>query len=292
MSKQRLAVIGTGAIGQSVASLLHDAGYEIVAIVGRSQQRAVAAARFAGSRRAATTDLHRVRDAEVILIALSDDHIGPMAARLRQEVKPAPGTVLVHFSGIHRADILLGHDGGDFKALALHPLQSFPDEVVGVRALPGSPFAMEGDDEVMPLAEELVHAMGGLPFRIAGEQKALYHAAACVASNYMVTLISVARDIMAACGFSEEEAFRMLTTLMKDTGKNLAALGPEHALTGPIARGDVRTVEKHLRALAALPPDVGRIYRVMGRRTAELARRKGTLDKDAARAILKVLEDG
>ncbi len=291
MNRKRLAIIGTGAIGQSVASLLNDAGYEICAIVGRSQERAVAAARFAGCRQAATTDLHRVRDTDIIFLAISDDQVGPLAAQLRTEVKPAPGTVLVHFSGIHRADIMLGDDAADLRGLSLHPLQSFPDEVVGVRALPGSPFAMEGEDDLMPLAEELVGAMGGIPFRIEGAQKPLYHAAACVASNYMVTLISVARDLMAACGFSEIVAFRLLTSLMKDTGKNLAALGPEHALTGPISRGDLRTVEKHLRALSELPGDVEQIYRVMGRKTVELARRKGTLDQDAARAILKLLAD-
>ena len=82
----------------------------------------------------------------------------------------------------------------------------------------------------------------------------------------------------------------MLTSLMKDTGKNLAALGPENALTGPIARGDVRTVEKHLRALEALPDDVGEIYRALGRKTVELARHKGTLESKEAREILKALD--
>ncbi|MDY6847698.1 MAG: Rossmann-like and DUF2520 domain-containing protein [Geoalkalibacter sp.] len=291
MKPKRLAIIGTGAVGQSVASLLHDAGHDIRAIISRDRGRAVSAARFAGVRQAATTDMSCVHEAEIILLAVSDDRIGSVAAHLRREVGLAPGTVLVHFSGIHRADILLGDQADGLHALAIHPLKSFPDEVVGVRALPGSPFAIEGEEELLPLAEELIQAMGGIAFRIKGEQKPLYHAAACVASNYLVTLVSVARDIMAACGFSQQDAFRMLTSLMKDTGKNLAALGPENALTGPIARGDVRTVEKHLRALDALPEDIGEIYRALGRKTVELARHKGTLEAEQSRRILKALDE-
>lgn len=289
MNSRRLAIIGTGAVGQSIASLLHDAGHDIRAIISRDKKRAVAAARFAGVRHAATTDMSCVRDAEIILLAVGDDQIGALAARLRREGNLDPGTVLIHFSGIHRADIMLGDDDSGVRALSIHPLKSFPDEVVGVRALPGSPFAMEGEESLLPLAQELIESMGGSAFRIDAQQKPLYHAAACVASNYLVTLISVARDIMSACGFSEQDAFRMLTSLMKDTGKNLTTLGPESALTGPIARGDVRTVERHLHALAALPDDVGDIYRTLGRRTVQLARRKGTLDAQAARDIMKIL---
>ena len=226
----------------------------------------------------------------MILIALPDDHIGPMAARLRQQVALRRDTVLVHFSGIHRAAIMLGPERDDLLALSLHPLQSFPDAVIGVRALPGSPFAIEGDAGAIPLGESLVQDMGGLPFPIESEQKPLYHAAACMASNFMVTLMAVARDTMTACGFSEQNAFRLLASLFKSTSKNLATLGPEHALTGPISRGDVRTVEKHLKALA-LMPDAVRIYRVMGCKTVELARRKGTIDRDTARELLAVLKN-
>ncbi len=285
---RKIAVIGPGRLGQSIANLLCEAGHDLRAIVSRDLRQAVAAARFAGCRAAATTDLHKVVEADVVMIALPDDRIGEMATRLRQQVALRSGTVLVHFSGIHRASIMLGPERDDLKALSLHPLQSFPDAVIGVRALPGSPFAIEGENDVIPLGESLVRDIGGLPFRIDSEQKPLYHAAACMASNFMVTLMAAAREIMTACGFAEQDAFRLLTSLFKDTGKNLAALGPEHALTGPISRGDVRTVEKHLKALSGMP-DVELIYRVMGRKTVELARRKGSIDRDMARELLKIL---
>jgi predicted short-subunit dehydrogenase-like oxidoreductase (DUF2520 family) len=287
---RRLVLIGPGRLGTTVARLLAEAGHEIRAIISRDVSRATAAARFVGCPGIGTTDLSRVREGELVLIALPDDHIGEMAARLRREGHLAPGTVLVHFSGIHPAAILLGEEGPLLHALAIHPLQSFADAVMGVRQLPGSPCSVEGEEALLPLAEALATDLGGIPFRITAERKPLYHAAACVASNYLVTLVDTASEIMAACGFSREDAFHLLTPLLRGTGKNLSALGPELALTGPIARGDLRTVRKHLQALTELPPEISEIYRVLGQRTVALAKRRGTLEGGEAEKILALLE--
>lgn len=287
--KKRIVLIGPGRVGQAVARLLQEAGHDLCAIVSRDEHRALSAARFVGSPGAGTTDLARAREGELVLIALPDDHIAGMAARLHREGLLAPGAILVHFSGILPASILL--DGADpsLQALAIHPLQTFADAVIGVGTIPGSPFSVEGSEERLPLAEQLVTDMGGIPFRIASERKPLYHAAACVASNYLVTLVASARQIMAACGFAEEDAFKLLSPLLRGTGKNLAALGPERALTGPIARGDVHTVASHLEAMAALPDDLQEIYRVLGRKTVEVALKKGTLDAAKGVEILELL---
>jgi predicted short-subunit dehydrogenase-like oxidoreductase (DUF2520 family) len=289
--KKKIVLIGPGRLGLSVARLLADAGHEIRAIISRDGTRAAAAARFVGSPAVGTSDLTRVREGELVLISLPDDQIGEMAARLRREGHLTPGTILIHFSGIHPAAILLGEEGPLLHALAIHPLQTFANAVMGVRQLPGSPCSVEGEEELLPLAEALVTDLGGTPFRITSEQKPLYHAAACVASNYLVTLVDTASEIMAGCGFSREEAFHLLTPLLRGTGKNLSAFGPGHALTGPISRGDLRTVRKHLQALAKLPPEIQEVYRALGRKTAALAKRRGTLDEEGEKKVLKVLEE-
>lgn len=287
--KERVVLIGPGRLGQAIANLLCEAGYDLRALIGRNPVRALSAARFAGRREAASTDLARAAEGEIVFLAVPDDAIGEMAALLRRQGFLAPGAVLVHFSGIHRAAILLGKEGPALEALSIHPLQTFPDAVIGVQTLPGSPFAVEGSESVLPLAERLVRDLGGIPFRIAGEQKALYHAAACIASNYLVTLVATAGDLLATCGFERESAFRLFAPLLRGTLNNLTVLGPEGALTGPIARGDARTVEKHLQALAELPPGLTGIYRVLGIKTVELARRKGTLPEEKAKEMLEVL---
>ncbi len=287
---KKIALIGPGRIGQTVARLLCEAGHEIVAVISRDQHRAVTAARFIGSPGTGTTDLARAWDAELVLIALPDDYIAKMASALRKRKALSPKAVLVHFSGLHSADILLDGDTKPNKALALHPLQTFADSVVGVRSLPGSPVSVEGTSGTLELGEALVKEMGGIPVPISKEQKPLYHAAACVASNYMVALLATAGQMMQACGFDEQQAQSLLLPILKGTANNLATLGPTNALTGPIARGDVRTIEKHLQALESLPADLQEIYRVLGKKTVEVAKKKGTLSPEAEAEILRLLQ--
>jgi predicted short-subunit dehydrogenase-like oxidoreductase (DUF2520 family) len=290
---KKIVLIGPGRLGQAVAKLLHESGgYDLRAIISRNEARARAAARFADCRHAATTDLSRAREGELVFIALPDDHIGALGATLRREGYLAPGATLIHFSGLHPASILLGEEGPLVDALAIHPLQTFADPVVAVRTLAGSPFSVEGTEAKLPLAEKLVEDLGGIPFRITADKKPLYHAAACMASNYVVSLTTAACQIMAACGFSEPEALQLLIPLIQGTARNLSLIGPEHALTGPISRGDRRTIVKHLRAMAELPSDLQEIYRVMGKKTIEVAWRKGTLTTEAGKKILQLLEQG
>lgn len=290
MSKATIVLIGPGRVGQAVTRLLWEAGHEIRAIISRDSARALAAARFVGAPGAATTDLARAAEGDIVLIALPDDHIAAMAARLRRHEHLRPGTLLIHFSGLHPASILLGEEGPALRALSIHPLQPLADAVMGVRNLPGSPFALEGAEDLLSLGETLVEEIGGDPFRISSVQKPLYHAAACMASNYMVALTAAAGQILGACGLDEPTSLQLLAPLVRNTAQNLAALGPEVALTGPISRGDARTVAKHLKALTEVPAELTDIYKVMGRKTVEVAREKGTLEEEEAQKILKLLE--
>ncbi|WP_432823229.1 Rossmann-like and DUF2520 domain-containing protein [Trichloromonas sp.] len=288
--KPKIVLIGPGRLGQAVTSLLAEAGYPVVAVISRDPARAVAAARFVGHRAAGTCDLSRTKEGDLVLLALPDDFLADAALLLRRNGWLAPNAVVVHFSGRHPAAILNQGEAPRVRALSLHPLQTFADSVTGLRNLPGTPFSVEGEEALIPLGETLVDALRGKPFRIDSARKPLYHAAACVASNYLITLAATAAEIMAASGIPEDEALTMLLPLLKGTSRNLSTLGPEQALTGPIARGDVQTVASHLDAMAELPNELREIYRVMGRKTVGLARQKGTLGEQQAEAILELLK--
>ncbi|PNU19862.1 DUF2520 domain-containing protein [Geothermobacter hydrogeniphilus] len=286
--KESFALIGPGRVGQAVARLLVEAGYPLLALVSRDETRARQAARFAGCPQAASTDLQRATAARLIMLAVPDDQLRPLAARLHR-LGLQPGTLLIHFSGFHPADILLTDAEQQLQALAIHPLQTFADAVMGTHNLPGSPCSVEGSPKALSRGEELVEALGGIPFRLRGEQKVLYHAAACVLSNNLVANTRAACEIFAACGFEREQAFELLKPLLSGTLRSLTTLGPDLALTGPLSRGDIQTVTAHLDALAELPDDLQQIYRVLGRKAVQIGLERGSLDEKTAGTLSRLL---
>lgn len=288
-----LSLIGPGRLGQAVARRLCEAGYAIEAVIGRDGKRAAEAARFIGAFGRESTDFAAAAGSEVVLLAVPDDALAATAARLIDEKVVGPGSVLAHFSGIHRADILLGEtDRGEtgIDVLSIHPLQTFADPQRGYVALPGTPCAVEGQRRLLPLAEKIVADLGGTPFRLASEHKALYHAAACIASNYLVTLAAASEEVLAGCGLSAGETRKLLGPLLQTTAGNIAEVGPTRALTGPIARGDTRTVARHLDALSEHVPAQAELYRLLGRMTIQVGLQKGTLDAAAAQELGKLLD--
>ncbi|NIQ93220.1 MAG: DUF2520 domain-containing protein [Desulfuromonadales bacterium] len=287
----RFSLIGPGRLGQAVARRLYEAGHEIEAVIGRDLGRAAEAARFIGASGREATDLGAVGESELVLLAVPDDALADVAGCLLNEKLGRTDTVLVHFSGIHCADILLEQAGSaEAGVLSIHPLQTFADPRRGYAALPGTPCAIEGNQHLMDMAERVVEALGGIPFHLESDRKALYHAAACITSNYLVTLVATAEKLLAGCGFSGAEARRLLGPLLQTTARNVAEVGPADALTGPIARGDTQTVDKHLQALSLLAPEQGELYRLLGRLTIEVGLEKGTLSDEAAQALRKRLD--
>ena len=150
----------------------------------------------------------------------------------------------MHLSGACTLDELdkLRVERADVEVGSLHPLQSLPDAELGARRLAGSWCAVDGPESV----DRLAVSLGMRPFRVRPEQRAAYHAAATVASNHLVALVGQANRIADAAGVPAEA----LWPLLRSTLENVEALGPEAALTGPVARGDVDTVVRHLDAIA------------------------------------------
>lgn len=285
----KIVLIGTGRVGPAMARRLHVAGYPIQAIISRDISRAEEAARFVGcSLGTATTDLHQAREGDVVLIALPDDQVSPMAQRLQREVDLSADVTLVHFSGLKTADSM-AVVGSSATLISIHPLLSFADRSVAAERLDQCPCALEGDEEGLALAEELVKAVGGKSFLIESHAKAIYHAAACISSNYLVTLTACARDLMSRCGFDRQQAMDLLRPLLEATSANLSCFQPEDALTGPIVRGDLGTVEQHINALEEQAPELLDLYRSLGGQTVKLAAESGRLDEKHAAGLQRLL---
>ncbi len=273
----QVSIIGAGAVGTGMGILLSQRGYTIAGVASRtliSAQRA--AARL--SCPACEQPEEAARRADIVLITTSDRAIGAVAAAIAGRGGFRTGQTVIHMSGSLTAAVLAPAQQAGARILSLHPLQSCADADRAVANLPGSVFSLEGDREALPLGKRLVTDLGGEYFVISPDAKPLYHAAACVASNYLVSLVDLSRRLMQAAGMEAEMAAHALDPLIKGTLENINDKGIPGALTGPIARGDFSTVRDHLRAMAVAAPHLEETYRALGRYTAGVAGRKGSID--------------
>ena len=149
---------------------------------------------------------------------------------------------------------------------------------------------MGADEGTWPLLAHLAEDLGAGPIRITAEHRALYHAASALVSNGTVGLMAVAAEMWAALGIERDEAVRALTPLLQGTVRNIESLGIPAALTGPVVRGDLGTIQRHIEAIANLPR-VDALYRVVSSALIGLALQRGTINADQAQALRTILED-
>ncbi|TDA70729.1 MAG: DUF2520 domain-containing protein [Clostridia bacterium] len=278
----KVAIIGAGSVGTAVGVLLARAGYEMAGVASRTPESAV---RLAGRLGAPCCERPEdaARGADMVLITTSDQAIGTVAREVARAGGFGAGQAVMHFSGSLTSEVLEPAAQAGAITLSVHPLQSCPSGEAGIRNLPRAVYSIEGDPRGYELAEKLVRALGSASFFfIDKEAKPLYHAAACVASNYLVTLLRLSQDLLARAGMPVEMAFPALLPLIQGTLDNVASLGIPQALTGPIARGDVDTIQDHLAAMQVQAPELIPFYRLLARRTIDLAQEKGTLAPEKA----------
>jgi predicted short-subunit dehydrogenase-like oxidoreductase (DUF2520 family) len=214
-----------------------------------------------------------VSASDVVIIAVRDTRIGEIAKRLLDEQRLRRSQVVLHTAGSRpAAEMLAGLRPHVAGVGTLHPLIAVTDAPGVMESLAGAAFGLEGDAEAVRRARRLVRFMGGRVLALSPETMALYHAGAVTASNYVVALADVARSLLVAAGIPEEEAMPALLSLMSSAVRNLIELGLPSALTGPVARGDVESVEKHLEALAARSPENLDLYQRLGRQVLRIAR--------------------
>ncbi|MEW5761872.1 MAG: Rossmann-like and DUF2520 domain-containing protein [Bacillota bacterium] len=289
MAKPVVAVIGAGRAGSALALALAGAGYRVAGVASRTP---ASAARLAGRLGCpATTRPEEItRAGNVVLIAVPDRAVGDVAADVAARGGFGRGQKVLHVSGALPAEVLAPARAAGAAVGALHPLQTLAGTDDDVGALRGCYFAVEGDAAAVAVAEEMARDLGGIPFRLAPGSKPLYHAAACVASNYLVALLDLAARMAEACGLPREEAVRALLPLVEGTVANIRRLGVPGALTGPVSRGDVPTLRAHLAALAD-HPGWRTLYALLGRHTVAAARAQGSVTAAEAAEMTKIFNE-
>lgn len=288
----KVTIVGTGILGTSLGVLLHKAGYEIIAICGRHMRNAKLAAGTIGQGRVIGDPGLAVMGADLVLLCVPDRAIPSVSIQVASGGALRRGAVVAHCAGGLPARVLAGVSAAGAYRGTLHPLQSFADVDTALRMLRDTFFFLEGDAEAVEVLRSLVIAIEGRPVTLDGTQKSVYHAGACAASNFVVALVEYARNLLIKAGVPPDVALPALLPLIEGTVANLKAVGLPDALTGPIARGDLGTVRNHIQSLLILPGNTVRLYRELGRRTVQVAVRKGSLSRERADAMLEVLAEG
>lgn len=278
MTEPGVAIVGAGRIGQGLGLALIRSGHT-VALLARTRHPVIAPlVVHQGERRDA------VRGSPLVLLAVPDDAVGPVSQELADEGGVGAGHVVLHLSGLLDRHALAPLQRTGAGLGSFHPLQTIADPSSAPDRFAGAYAGIEGDKRALAAGERLAAALRMLTVRLAAGAKPAYHAGAVAAANYTIALAGWAERLARSAGIPEPAAAKIYLPLMRGAVANLE-LGPVAALTGPVRRGDVRTIQAHL---AALKGDERELYRWLGLAALKLAREAG-LGSAAADEVERVL---
>lgn len=275
-------------VGTAIGFLLRKAGYTVVAVCDKSPGALKRAIPYTGGQPFKNA-ADAVQEADFVLITTPDDEILNVCEDISLNAS-AKGKFFLHMSGAGGLDLLEPARKKGATIASIHPLQSFSSIDQAIKNIPGSYFGVTAEKPSRTKAKNIVRNIGGFPVFISNGQKPLYHAAACFASNYLVSLIHVVESIYQCVGIKKKDAKKAYLPLIYGCLKNIEKSGSILSLTGPIARGDLGTVKKHLRAIKSQLPEYFPLYSIMGSIAVDIARKKGTLERGKSQKLTAILK--
>lgn len=275
---QTLGIIGAGPVGTTFGVCLSKRGFPVVGVADINAAAAEGFARRVAGGRVFARAQELVDAAEIVFITTADDRIAPVCAALAWR----QGQVVVHCSGASTVQALEAARQQGALVGSLHPCQSFAGVEEAIHSLPGSTFAIEAQEPVKTILSAMARALEGQIVYLTSADKTLYHAAAVMACNYFVTLEKLATDLWQNFGKTSADGLRAYMPLLKGTLANIEKTGFPNCLTGPIARGDLATVRRHLSALQQSAPEMVPLYKQLGRFTIPIGQAKGSLTAEKA----------
>lgn len=280
-----IGIVGAGAVGTALGAALHRAGWPVVAVASRDAARRERFRSLVPGVRGFAEAAAILDEVDLIILAVPDDAI----ERLAGELRLYGGQALVHTSGVLGAEVLEPARAAGTQIGAFHPLVAFADTERAIAAFHGATIAVEGDDQLVTHLADMADALGATAVRLAPGSKSAYHAAAVLAAGGFVALLDAIAELGAAAGLDEQGSLAVYGGLIEQTLGNARALGIRAALTGPMTRGDVGTLARHLEALARLAPAALPLYRAAAEREIALAESRGSLAPEAAESMRRLL---
>jgi predicted short-subunit dehydrogenase-like oxidoreductase (DUF2520 family) len=282
-----ISIIGPGKVGTALGILAAKSGYRVCAVGARALMRGQAAAARIPGDVISCSPKEAASLGNLVFLTVSDDQIQPLCDSLASDKAFFPGAVVVHCSGALPSSVLQSAREQTRCVIAsAHPLQTFPSVEAALDRLAGTFFFCDGDPQALSVLQEFVPGIGGIFSRVKPEGKALYHAAAVFACNYLASLMDAALSCAEHAGIARDVAWTALEPLVQATLTNISHVGTAKALTGPIARGDADTLMRHMIAFRSqnLEP-LSDLYSALASWTIAIAVQNGTLSREQAERL-------
>ncbi len=276
-----VGIVGAGSVGTALGAALSRAGWPVGAVASRDEGRRDRFRSLVPGARGFGEAAALLDEVELIILAVPDDAIAALAGELRMY----SGQAMVHTSGALGAEVLEPARAAGTQVGTFHPLVAFADTERAVAAFHGATVAVEGDDELASLLASMAEAIGATAVRLAPGSKAAYHAAAMLSAGGVVALLDAIAELGRVAGLDEPGSLAIYGGLVEQTLGNARALGIARALTGPMVRGDLGTIQRHIEALERHAPSVLPLYRALAEREVGIAETRGALAPEVAASI-------
>ncbi|MET0203537.1 MAG: DUF2520 domain-containing protein [Casimicrobiaceae bacterium] len=285
-AKLRIGFIGAGRLGTALAWSFAQHGLRVVAVASMIPADAERLALPIPGCKVMAEGQQVIDGCDLVFVTTPDGAIAETAARLHWR----PGMAAVHCSGVTDVSALDHAVGQGAMTGGFHPMQTFGDPAAAVRSLPGCTITIEAPEPLnaalVAIAQRLECRINRLPPGMRGR----YHAAAGYTSQFINALFAEAATIWQSWGATEEDAVRALLPLARGTLASIESAGLAEGMPGPVSRGDVGSIEKHVAALSPLGADVIEFYRVVCDRTIPLGMQRGAIDAAAAARLREILQ--
>jgi len=286
--KIHFATIGCGRLGTNLSIRLKEAGHIPVGLSARHLESMKPFNDIIKAPKIDTVPWKITSGANVVFITTPDDCISEVCNQLVEKKCFHANTILYHCSGSLSSEALSAARTSGLNIGSLHPLQSFPVRIIKPNPFEGIFVSIEGSPLAIEVGKQIVMDLKAKVVEISTEGKKLYHAAAVAASNYLVTLLNMAKQFNIASGMSEEVSLAVLKPLIQGTLNNIEKQGITDALTGPISRGDIQTIKNHIEQINTKKPEFSKLYKILGQHTTLIA--KKSLSENMALLLNEILE--
>lgn len=278
-------IIGAGRLGKNIAVALSHADDRIIFSICNQSMRSAQKSCLEIGFGTPVNNIAQLEQCEMLVLACPDDAIQSVVQQLLLHPILKPGSIVVHCSGVLDSSILSPLKAQRCFVASLHPLKAFKQDYLDVNAFDQVPCIIEGDDEACQWLTTRFQALNAQVISINSNAKATYHAAACIASNYLITLAACSEALFIEAGISPDLIRPMLCQLMQGNLDNLKQAKPiAQTLTGPLMRGDLQTLTLHLQALDK--PEIKALYKTAGLATLDFT----SLSDEKKQAIKAILQ--